>query len=401
MIYNKKGAIDMHPIELTSEQFTALACDSLVLIRDQLSGLPKNSEFYLYGAGNLGRKLARGLVAQGAVVKGFLDNNSKLVGQVVEGLPVLALDRLALTEHAVCVITIWHYRHNPAQSAGHAASLGFKHVVHFAAIAALWGITGVLPNYAVDHPAVLFNEGTKDRLLKTARFMSDESSRHVLSEVISFHALPSPDRVPQVSLRPLPFQPEEVLTYIDGGAFVGDDFESHLKDFSALKQALLVEPDPQSIAILGKRQFPRSIQIHPVHAALSHSEGHITFQANGDWGSKVVEGAESADGLRVPCVTLDSLGTSFFLSGPIYIKMDLEGHEIAALNGAQELLQRNDVIFSITLEHRALDLFEVPEFLISFPGRSHFLYPHDSEFSMDLVLYSVPNSLVSASVGAL
>ena len=64
----------------------------------------------------------------------------------------------------------------------------------------------------------------------------------------------------------------------------------------------------------------------------------------------------------------------------------------------QELLRRTDVIFSITLEHRALDLFEIPEFLMGYPGRSHFLYPHDSEFSMDLVLYSVPDALVSSSV---
>jgi FkbM family methyltransferase len=390
----------MHAIELTSEQLKALARDPLIFIRDSLSSLPKKPDFYLYGAGNLGRKMARGLAAQGAVVKGFLDNNPKKVGQIVEGLPVLALDNLSLTENSVCVITIWHYRHNPAESAKHANSLGFQNIFHFASIAALFGIAEVLPNYAVDHPSVLFNDDTKGRLLNTARFLSDEPSRHVLSEVISFHALPSPSRAPKISFRPLPFQPEKVVTYIDGGAFVGDDFESHLKDFSELKQALLVEPDPQSFATLKNRQFPKHIEISPVHAALSQSKGHITFQANGDWGSKVVEGSEIPNGLRIPCVTLDSLGKLFLFSGPVYIKMDLEGHEIAALKGAQELLRRNNVIFSITLEHRALDLFEVPEFLMSFPGRSHFLYPHDSEFSMDLVLYSVPDALISTTVGA-
>lgn len=378
---------------LSPQQIKALASDPLVCIREQLLSLPEKPIFYLYGAGNLGKKMASGIVDKGANVLGFLDNNPELAGKEVEGFNVLPFDQIYPDDNSVCVITIWHYRHDPELSAKHAAMLGFKHILHFSSLAALWNIKGVLPNYAVDHPAILFNDQVENRIQRTLEFMADEESRGTVQQILSFHALPDPFSVPKLTNRMPPFNPYAIATYIDGGAFIGDDYESHLKEFPALKLALLVEPDPESFRILLTRNFPQQTEVKYVNAALSNNAGVITFQANGNWGSKVVEGGASEGAVSVPCVTLDDLAQGII--GPLYIKMDLEGHEISALQGAVGLLQRTDVVFSITLEHRALDLFEIPEFLVDFPERSHFLYPRDSEFCMDMVLYSVPNSMVS------
>jgi len=375
-----------------SEFFSLLAEDPLAMVRRQVGRLPVSPVFYIFGAGNIGRKMLRGLVARGCNVRGFLDNNSALRGQAIESMPIFEWKDLRLELNAVCVVSIWHYQHDPKETAKQAESVGFRYVIHFSALASLWELPDVLPNYAVDNPAVLFNQQTEKRFLNLWHSLDDES-RCVLSQIIKFHALPDPYNLPLISTRRLPFDPIRVASYVDGGAYVGDDFASRLQAFKSLKEAVLIEPDPHSFQILSNRLFPGSVVVCPLNAALGAGAGLVNFQANGNWGSRVVADKDGVSGLRIPSIALDAVAVN--LPSPMYVKMDLEGHELEALKGSTGLLERMDVILSVTLEHRALDLFEIPEFLSGFPNRSLFLYPHDSEFSMDLVIYSVPTRLVT------
>lgn len=84
------------------------------------------------------------------------------------------------------------------------------------------------------------------------------------------------------------------------------------------------------------------------------------------------------------------------IDGRIYVKSDLEGHEIFALHGACKLLERDDIIQLITLEQRAMDFFEIPELLYSYKQKRSHLYCHDTEIFMDFVLYAEPAKFVLA-----
>jgi FkbM family methyltransferase len=369
-----------------STDYARLVRDPTALIRETYGGVLQIGGFYLYGAGNVGRKMLAALQADGHRVKGFLDNSPALRDGEVAGLPVCRFEDLRPEAADVCVVTIWNYRHDFRASAEHARRLGFKTVMHFSALAVLGGYQGIFPNYAVDHPSVVFTPDFEANHAALMAALADDASRELADQVLGFHALPTPERLPPLSARPLPFDAGQVRTYVDCGAFVGDDFESHRADFNGLETAWLIEPDPATFETLKARSFP-GLNAIPTRAAVSREAGVIRFAAEGHWGSKIVDGDDSASTVEVETLTLDSLPLG---DGMAYVKMDVEGHELAALEGAHRLLSDHTTIFGVTLEHRAQDLFEVPALLARYPHRRNYLFAHDTEFAMDMVVYSVP-----------
>lgn len=373
--------------------FHKLALAPTSYIESQCKKIPEKPRFFIYGAGNIGKKIYRGLVDNGHLVGGFLDNNPLLHGRRYGDAICIPFVDLKPSVCDVCVICIWHYQHDPARSLEHASQLGFLHVLHFSAVTVWLNLCGIFPNYAVDHPAKFFQSGTPRRIDELLNTLSDSASRNTALKILHFHATADMKELPQITSRALPFDPSKILTYIDGGAFDGDDFKKHLDDFTSLEYARLLEPDPHSFQLLKRLNYPLIPDLIAVNAALSDAPGSIGFRANGDWGSMVVNGPSNDGDIYVDCITLDILCEA--VPSPIYIKMDLEGHELNALQGAHKLLQSDDAIFSITLEHKALDIFDIPELISKYKHRKSFLFAHDSEFCMDLVLYSVPEKLLS------
>jgi len=100
--------------------------------------------------------------------------------------------------------------------------------------------------------------------------------------------------------------------------------------------------------------------------------------------------ARSDDGaLEVPVETLDRL-----LQGeePTFIKLDVEGDELRALQGAAGVLQRTRPIVAVCVYHRPADLWELPLFLReSLPHHRLYLRAHECD-GFELVAYAVPLS---------
>jgi FkbM family methyltransferase len=112
-------------------------------------------------------------------------------------------------------------------------------------------------------------------------------------------------------------------------------------------QVVTIEPNPQ-LARLIRASFP---MCRVVEAAASDSAGTAQL-----W---LPEGGRGADGvaslehptsrsITVPRVTIDSLG----LDDVRFIKMDVEGHEAAALRGAERTIKRDSPLLLLELETR-------------------------------------------------
>jgi hypothetical protein len=75
-----------------------------------------------------------------------------------------------------------------------------------------------------------------------------------------------------------------------------------------------------------------------------------------------------------------------------FIKLDLEGGEIAALNGAAQLIARCRPVLALSYYHRPQDLWKIPQLLRKLcPNYRFFLRQHFFN-SFDSVFYAVPNS---------
>jgi FkbM family methyltransferase len=112
-------------------------------------------------------------------------------------------------------------------------------------------------------------------------------------------------------------------------------------------QVVTIEANP-ALARLVQAGFP-AVQV--IEAAASDTTGPaLLWLPSGGRGAEGVASLERRTGrsITVPRVTIDSLG----LTDVRLIKMDIEGHEAAALRGAEQTIKRDSPLLLLELETR-------------------------------------------------
>jgi FkbM family methyltransferase len=363
---------------------------------DLLAG-PSKSQLVLFGAGNLGRKTLAGLRKLGIEPLAFVDNDARLWNTFVEGVQVLSPEEAARRHgnQATFVITIWRGEApDPmAERESQLRSLGCEYVVTFQPL--FWKHAEVfLPHYAVDLPHRVHQHA--DDVRRAGHLWSDDASR---SEYLAqlrwrllgeFDALHCPvQHTIYFPLELCPLTDHEV--FVDCGAYDGDSLRSFLdQPKKSFQRIYSFEPDPANFEKLEKEVSlrPERESITLQRAAVGAQSGTVSFSADGNESSHIGKGDAVVD-----CVTLDEV-----LSGtqPTYIKMDIEGAELDALNGARKIIQRYSPVLAICTYHLQNHLWKIPLLIQSMnPNYSFFLRPHLVE-GWDLVCYAIPKSRLSS-----
>jgi FkbM family methyltransferase len=347
----------------------------------------------LFGAGNLGRKTLTGLRTIGIEPLAFTDSNPQIWHSLVEGLkvlpPVEATGLYGTT--STFVITIWAGEGYDRMGTRERQlrDLGCRRVVPFTLL--FWKFPEVfLPHYTVDLPHKVHDQA--DDVLTASEVWSDDASRfeylaqlrwRLLSD---FDGLPNPTRDTTYFPRDL-FQLTEHEVFIDCGAYDGDTIRSFLKQPNGPSGRICAfEADPGNF-----KRLERTLAVLPQHGAIAiynqavgASNGSVSFCSSGNSSSYV---SPLSGDIRVECVALDkALGDL----EPTYVKMDIEGAELDALNGASQLIARCSPVLAICSYHRQDHLWKIPLLIHSFyPDYRFYLRPHFSE-GWDLVCYAVP-----------
>lgn len=144
---------------------------------------------------------------------------------------------------------------------------------------------------------------------------------------------------------------------IDGGAYRGDwslEFQGVFPD----APVLLVEPQPGCRSLL-----EALVAEHPgweiAQAALSEAPSEACFRLGESNSGLVASEIETPATIKVQCRTLAQLLCDRPAFRPNLLKLDLQGHEIEALRGADEHLPRFEVII---MEISILRIGDVPIF---------------------------------------
>ncbi len=143
-------------------------------------------------------------------------------------------------------------------------------------------------------------------------------------------------------------------TYIDLGAYRGDTLSEFLSQVKSFDKIYAVEPDVKNFSKLFEAY--RDIA-ECINAAASDSVGETTFSVERGRSSHI-----SKSGKTVPTVTVDSI-----LNGApaTFIKLDVEGNEIAALNGAKNTIANHKPKLCVAAYHRFDDIFKIPMHILS------------------------------------
>ncbi len=342
----------------------------------------------LFGAGNFGRKALTCLRSAGIQPLAYADNDRSHWGRVVEDLPVFSPELAAsrFGSSALFVVTIWRPGHRYAATREQLTNFGCRHVI--CATKLRWKFDDrLLPDYCQDLPHKVYEQAAA--VLQAGTLWGDDFSCQEYLKQVRWRTLgdfgelspPQADQYFPASLFRL--SPEEV--FVDCGAFDGDTLRRFLARTPEFQRFFAIDADPKNY-----QQLLRTISLLPEQdrvqahcVAVGSSRATVRFQATG-----TVQAALSATGdVEVEQVALDELLRDIT---PTFIKMDIEGAEYDALQGARGLISRHQPLLAVCVYRTQFDLWRIPlEIRELAPRLSLHLRPH-VEDGWDLVCYAVP-----------
>lgn len=142
--------------------------------------------------------------------------------------------------------------------------------------------------------------------------------------------------------------------FVDLGAYNGDTVLGFITNCPDYESICAVEPDRKTFKKLLNNT--ENIQnLTPINACVSDKCEAVSFKMLGGRNSVL---GDSKD--KIEAITVDSLNFA-----PTYIKMDVEGEEVAAINGAKQTILNHKPKMLISAYHRTDDFINIPKTVFS------------------------------------
>lgn len=145
------------------------------------------------------------------------------------------------------------------------------------------------------------------------------------------------------------WKPRKGDIVIDAGAYVGAYAIKAANMVGGKGIVIAIEPEPRNISYL-KRNVSQSKNIKVVESALSDYKGIGTLYISNASPCHTLTFKHS-DSVEVEIDTLDNIVAQLKLPHVDFIKMDIEGANLVALEGAKEVLKRREVKLAIAAYH--------------------------------------------------
>lgn len=343
----------------------------------------------IFGAGRFARDVAQALRRQGVWVRSFL-TSAPPAQKVLDDLPIRAVDAAALAQAPLWVGVFNREAHSD-----------------YAALQRL--LLTMNPSTRIVWPQSFYAElqlalgfrfwlqpmadyaAAAETAAHARALLDDEASRLVFDQVLAFrsdamaHAFPpQPQRgvqyLPDWLREELQLRQQGFLHIVDGGAYRGETL-LELNTQLPIEQAWTFEPDADNHAALVRALADWPTKATHVPAGLGASSSTAAFTFGQGEASRIAENGSR----HVPVVALDDC----LHRAPInFIKLDVEGHEMAALTGAQATLQRQRPTLAVAAYHRWDDLWQLPMFLARTDLKYRLRLGLHGHNSFDTVLYA-------------
>lgn len=172
-------------------------------------------------------------------------------------------------------------------------------------------------------------------------------------------------------------------SFIDAGGFNGETSIEFAKRYPNYGSIHIFEPSEKNYDQIVK--ISHNIQRSHIHKmGLSDKKESLFF--SGDAGSASKIDVNGSDEILVD--TLDS----FNIDRIDFIKMDLEGWELKALNGSKEAILKNHPILAISAYHHPLDFISIHDFILSIRSDYDVYLRHYTEGWTESVVYFIPRN---------
>lgn len=192
----------------------------------------------------------------------------------------------------------------------------------------------------------------------------DERSKSLYEDMIEFRLSGRPKCLAnaeemEISYRDL-MAGDKYGYVIDCGAYKGDSTQMIARVLEP-KTILAIEPDPKTFTKLSAyAENETNSTVKVLNAAVGNECGTLQFMSSASRGSAKEGLSRSAKTKEVSLVTLDSLEIDERID---LIKLDVEGEEEKAIEGALRMIERDRPSMAVSVYHRTGDIFELTKLL--------------------------------------
>jgi len=220
--------------------------------------------------------------------------------------------------------------------------------------------------------------------------LADDMSRQVLADVLNFKISGKIEYLRKVTTPKAEAYSLLRLTsgedYIDLGAYNGDTITEVVNLTGGCGSIVAVEPDAKNYKkLLKQAEHLKLDNFYPYNIGIHSAKGEMAFAGKAGRQSALAEKGENK--IQVDCI--DNIALP---QGASFIKLDVEGAELAALKGGISTIQKHMPKLIVSAYHRNSDLFELPLFIDdNFKGYSIYLRHQQYIPAWETNLYCVRN----------
>jgi FkbM family methyltransferase len=177
--------------------------------------------------------------------------------------------------------------------------------------------------------------------------------------------------------------------FIDCGAFTGDTLDTFLHlNTNFQGEIYAFEPDPENYVGLQEYILTLDEKLQQKVSTFPYAVGEVSQKLRFSASGKVSAMVDPNGTAEVESVSLDET----LRSGPTFIKMDIEGYELNALQGAAAGIRQSGPVLAICVYHQMDHLWKIPLFIHSLREDYHFFLRRYLTDMWETVCYCIPNS---------
>ncbi len=350
---------------------------------DQMS-----SGVWIYGAGNYGMRIASLLEDKSLPLLGFIDRHADRVKEI-RGVPVIDPSAFtpSMAEGRCFLLGIMNPGVDADDILPFAEMLPFRSLLWCADLPEALGPEA--NNFWLSSRTFLFdNLGPIKKVISS---LSDQKSVDVFIALLLNRVTGRRSDHPGHDLRTQYLPPDlpgfdHPIVFVDGGAYSGDTGTMLQELGVKLKGWIAFEPDPINFDKLARTIRKSGIPATLFPCGLAEHLCQARFDAALGVGSRVSLDNQHGTSL-IQCVALDDVLQNV---APDFIKLDVEGAEIAALRGMTRTAAKYRPRLAISGYHRPQDLWEIPLKLLELlPNARLHVRQHGSN-GFETVFYAIP-----------
>ena len=173
----------------------------------------------------------------------------------------------------------------------------------------------------------------------------------------------------------------KLYSFLDGGSFDGATTEEFIKKQPLYSNVYIFEPSLNSFNQL-KNKFVGNSKIELFNKGLWNRDTTLYFNSTLGSASKIEQNGEE----KIETMILDNI-----IDNKIdFIKLDIEGAEIEALEGAFKTIKKNKPTMAVCVYHNQSDFITIPKILKAIHPGYKILLRHYTQGVFETVMYFIP-----------